>query len=1038
MLRDHPWDGTSLGVPPNWPPALKTLVGVMLASNQAMFLAWGEERTLLYNDAYAEILASKHPAALGRDFLDVWQEIRADLVPIVEQAYAGEPVHMDDITLIMHRRGYAEETHFSFSYTPVRDEAGTVAGFFCPCNEITGQVLAERRLRESEARAKGVLDGMAEGFFLLDRQFRILDFNAEAERIEGRPREAVLGRTHWDAFPGSEASELGRLYKRAMTEQVPVTLEHRYRWPDGREAWLEMRAYPVEEGLAGFFRDVSDQKAADAAARETAERLRLAVRATNDAIWDWHFATNHVLWNEALETAYGHAPADVAPTGEWWIEHIHPDDRAKVDHSIHAAIDGTAENWTEEYRFERADGTYADVLDRGHVIRDATGRATRMIGAMLDLTEQRRSQTALRASEARFRAFAEALPVILFTTDAHGRCDYVNPFFEAFTGYPADALVHFGWSDVLHPDDRERSIAAWEEARRTEGPFEIEYRFRREDGVYRWFIGRSVPARETKDGPILRWIGTCVDIQEIVEARDAKERQSAELEQLVAERTAERDRMWDTSPDLMVVIDFTGVFLRVNPAWTALLGYAPDELEGHHVNEFVLPDDHSKTVDAYETTATGGRIKIENRYRHKDGSMRWISWVAAPAGEVTYATGRDVTAVKEAAEELERAQEALRQSQKMEAVGQLTGGLAHDFNNLLAGISGSLDMMQTRVQQGRVSDLDRYMVGAQGAAKRAAALTHRLLAFSRRQTLEPKPTDVNRLVAGMEDLIRRTVGPQITVETVAKAGLWSALVDPNQLENALLNLCINARDAMPDGGRITIETGNRWLDDRAARERDLPPGQYLSMCVSDNGTGMSPDVIERAFDPFFTTKPIGVGTGLGLSMIYGFARQSGGQVRIYSEVGSGTMVCVYLPRHHEEEVVEPEVVPALPRVDSRGKTVLVVDDEPLVRMLVVDAVEDLGFTAIEAGDGPQALKVLRSDTAIDLLVTDVGLPNGMNGRQVADAARELRPDLKVLFVTGYAENAVLSHGHLDPGMQVVTKPFDMTVLSNRIQGMVDD
>ncbi len=1037
-LRDHPWGDTNLGSPKSWPTALKTLVGVMLASNQAMFLAWGEERVLLYNDAYAEILASKHPGALGRDFLDVWQEIRGDLLPIVEQAYMGEPVHMDDITLIMHRRDYAEETHFSFSYTPVRDEAGAIAGFFCPCNEITKQVMAERRLRESEARVKGVLDGMAEGFVLFDREFRILDMNAEAECMDGRPRDALLGRMHWDAYPGSEGTELGNLYRRGMDERVPVAFDHSYRWLDGRESWLQMRAYPVDEGLAVFFRDVSEQKRTDTVARETADRLRLAVRATNDAIWDWHFATNHVLWNEALEDAYGHAPADVVPTGEWWIARIHPDDRAKVDRSIHAAIEGTSDNWTEEYRFERADGTYADVLDRGHVIRDGTGRATRMIGAMLDLTEQRRSQTALRASEARFRTFAEALPIVLFTGDVEGRCDYVNPFFEAFTGHSADEIVRSGWTSVLHPDDLERSITAWDEARRTGSPYEVEYRFRREDGVYRWFIGHAVPVRETEGGPILRWIGTCVDIQEIVEAREAKERQSAELERLVAERTAERDRMWDTSPDLMVVVDFAGVFLRVNPAWTSLLGYARDELEGHHVNEFVIPEDHAGTVEAYETAAAGGRPTMENRYRHRDGSVRWISWVAAPAGEVTYATGRDVTAVKEAAEELDRAQDALRQSQKMEAVGQLTGGLAHDFNNLLAGISGSLDMMQTRIRQGRIGDLDRYMVGAQGAAKRAAALTHRLLAFSRRQTLEPKPTDVNRLVAEMEDLIRRTVGPEITVETVAKAGLWSALVDPNQLENALLNLCINARDAMPDGGRITIETANRWLDDRAARERDLPPGQYLSMCVSDNGSGMSADVVERAFDPFFTTKPIGLGTGLGLSMIYGFARQSGGQVRIYSEVGSGTMVCIYFPRHHEEEVVESEVIPAVPRIDARGKTVLVVDDEPLVRMLVVDAVEDLGFTAIEAGDGPQALKILRSDVAIDLLVTDVGLPNGMNGRQVADAARELRTDLKVLFVTGYAENAVLSHGHLDPGMQVVTKPFDMTVLANRIQGMVVD
>ena len=278
----------------------------------------------------------------------------------------------------------------------------------------------------------------------------------------------------------------------------------------------------------------------------------------------------------------------------------------------------------------------------------------------------------------------------------------------------------------------------------------------------------------------------------------------------------------------------------------------------------------------------------------------------------------------------------------MEAVGQLTGGLAHDFNNLLAGISGSLELMQTRMSQGRLKDIDRYMSAAQGASKRAAALTHRLLAFSRRQTLDPKPTNVNALVHGMEELIRRTVGPEIEVEVVGASGLWSALVDPPQLENALLNLCINARDAMPEQGRITVETANKWLDEHAARKHDIPPGQYLSLCVTDTGTGMTPDVIAKAFDPFFTTKPIGQGTGLGLSMIYGFAKQSGGQVRIYSEVGMGTTVCLYLPRHHG--VVEADDPLArfsdAPRAEQ-GETVLVVDDEPTVRMLVTDVLEDL-------------------------------------------------------------------------------------------------
>ena len=398
----------------------------------------------------------------------------------------------------------------------------------------------------------------------------------------------------------------------------------------------------------------------------------------------------------------------------------------------------------------------------------------------------------------------------------------------------------------------------------------------------------------------------------------------------------------------------------------------------------------------------------------------------------------DISARIRTETELAAARDALRQSQKMEAVGQLTGGLAHDFNNLLTGITGSLELMGTRIAQGRVAEVDRYVNAAQGAARRAAALTHRLLAFSRRQTLDPKPTDMNRLVMGMDELIRRTIGPQVVMEAViAAGGLWPTLVDPSQLENALLNLAINARDAMPDGGKLTIETGNRWLDVRAAAERDLPGGQYVTLCVSDTGTGMSDEVRARAFDPFFTTKPIGQGTGLGLSMIYGFVRQSGGQVQIYSEIGQGTMVCLYLPRHlgAVEEAERPAELVDAPRA-GRDETVLVVDDEPTIRMLVVEILNELGYTALEATDGAAGLKILQSSVRIDLLVTDVGLPGGMNGRQVADAARVARPELKVLFITGYAENAVLSHGHLDPGMHVLTKPFAMEALASRIRELI--
>ncbi|BBD98478.1 hybrid sensor histidine kinase/response regulator [Sphingobium amiense] len=388
--------------------------------------------------------------------------------------------------------------------------------------------------------------------------------------------------------------------------------------------------------------------------------------------------------------------------------------------------------------------------------------------------------------------------------------------------------------------------------------------------------------------------------------------------------------------------------------------------------------------------------------------------------------------IAEALAEREEVETALRQAQKMEAVGQLTGGLAHDFNNLLAGISGAFEMIGVRLAQGRTGDVERYLAAGQGATRRAAALTHRLLAFSRRQTLSPKPTVVNRLLSDFSELVRRTVGPQIEVQTIAASGLWPALVDANQLENALLNLCINARDAMPDGGTITIETANRWLDERTARDHGLTPGQYVTVCTSDTGTGIDKQTLERVFDPFFTTKPIGEGTGLGLSMVYGFARQSNGHVRIYSEVGQGTMVCIYLPRHRgEEEEDAPILVEPALTTDS-DRTVLVIDDEPSVRMLVCDALTDLGYHCLEAGDGPSGLRILESAGRVDMLVTDVGLPGGLNGRQVADAARTMRPGLRVLFITGYAENAVLNHGHIEPGMEVLTKPFAVDELRRRV------
>ncbi len=412
--------------------------------------------------------------------------------------------------------------------------------------------------------------------------------------------------------------------------------------------------------------------------------------------------------------------------------------------------------------------------------------------------------------------------------------------------------------------------------------------------------------------------------------------------------------------------------------------------------------------------------------------------VAARTRELTEANAK----LQAEAAERGRVEEALRQSLKMEAVGQLTGGLAHDFNNLLAGISGSLALMRMRTAQGRTAEIGRYIEMAMTSVNRAAALTHRLLAFSRRQTLDPKPTNVNRLVVGMEELFIRTVGPGIQVETKLATDLWPALCDPNQLENAMLNLVLNARDAMPEGGRLLIETRNSIFPDLRGAPKGVPPGkmpagEYMGLFINDTGTGMPPDVIAHAFDPFFTTKPTGEGTGLGLSMTYGFVQQSGGHVLLSSEMGQGTMVSIYLPRHlgTADGVREVDGKTMPPQAEA-GAVVLLVEDELAVRMVVAEVLSDLGYTVLEADNSQSGLRIVETRARIDLLLTDVGLPGGMNGRQLADAAREQRPGLKVLFLTGYAENAAVGNGRMEHGMEVMTKPFDLDKLVAKVEGMI--
>ncbi len=883
-----------------------------------------------------------------------------------------------------------------------------------------------------------------------DTQGRITDWNLGAVRIFGWTAAEMVGEAADRIFMAEDrAQDRLAAEMRCALETGRASYERWHMRQDSSRFWADGEMMPLRDeggahlGFLKILRDRTEQQRVAEVQRADAEFLRSVLASSNDCIvvLDLDGRTQFVSPGgiESMEVA----DVDAIVGLSWlrvWKGADHEAARAAV---AEARAGGTG-------RFQGFCPTHKGTPKWWDVVISPLpgpdGRPERLVSVGRDVTESAHAQKRLNLSEARLRLAIDAAEVGTWDLDLQSDTLTWSDRTKAMFGISPD--VPCSMADFyagLHPDDRQATGEAFASAldpvRRA--TYDVEYRtIGKEDGVIRWIAAKGRGLFDAQ-GSCIRAIGTAIDISgrravnERLRESEAKLRElNATLEARVEERTRERDRAWKNSQDLQTVIGTSGVFQAVNEAWTAILGWRPDEVVGRSYLDLIHPDDHPSSERALAAASEAELPVFENRYRHKDGTYRWISWVAAPEDDLIYASGRHVTAEKEAAVALEAMQEQLRQSQKMEAVGQLTGGLAHDFNNLLAGISGSLELLQARVAQGRIGDLERYLSAAQGAAKRAAALTHRLLAFSRRQTLDPKPTNANRLVAGMEELVRRTVGPAVTVEVVGAGGLWATLVDPNQLENALLNLCINARDAMPDGGRLTIETGNRWLDQRAARERDLPPGQYVSVCVSDTGTGMAPDVIQRAFDPFFTTKPIGMGTGLGLSMVYGFVRQSGGQARIYSEPSQGTMVCLYLPRHHgeAENADAPGELAEAPRAEQ-GETVLVVDDEPTVRMLVTEVLGDLGYTAIEAADGPAGLRVLQSNARIDLLVTDVGLP-GMNGRQLADAGRVARLGLKVLFITGYAENAVLNHGHLGPGMHVMTKPFAMEALASRIKELI--
>jgi len=652
---------------------------------------------------------------------------------------------------------------------------------------------------------------------------------------------------------------------------------------------------------------------------------------------------------------------------------------------------------------------------------------------ILDVTIVAGRERILRERQnARYDAVVGSAPDTILTLDADGTIQLVNPAAARQFGYSPDELIGHPLSSFLQdPDEWSTAFKAVRDGDALPRP--IELTARRKNGSPSHLEASA--SRWTSEG---RTFVTAIlrDVNERRMAVDALRLLNQTLEKRVAQSTADRNRMWTLSTDVMMVAGLDGTLSSVNPAWTHLLGWQETELMGANVMDFVVPEERAVLQGGLDALSRGTAPRlIELTMRTGNGGSRRIEWSAVAADNLLQAVGRDVTAEREAEEALRQAEEALRHSQKMDAIGQLTGGIAHDFNNMLTAIIGSMEVVKRRIRDGRYDDVQSFMDSGIGAANRAAALTHRLLAFARRQPLDPKAVDVNQLINGMEDLLERTLGEKIKLAVRLAPALGPALTDAHQLENAILNLAINARDAMAQGGTLTIATENAVIKSREQYGQEtIDAGDYTVVCVGDTGVGMSPDTLSKVFEPFFTTKPIGQGTGLGLSMIYGFAKQSRGHVRVESTENVGTTFRLYLPRY-QGAVETRAVAPARAAAAGAGETVLVIEDDSAVRLIISNVLQDLGYACLEANDGQAALPILTSNTPLDLLITDVGLP-GMNGRQIAEIARQHRPDLKILFVTGYAEHATGHAPFLARGMEMVTKPFALDALALKIRDML--
>jgi PAS domain S-box-containing protein len=1037
LMRAHDWASTPLGAPSGWPRALKTAVRLILNTGHPMYIWWGPDLLCFYNDAYRHTLGpERHPGSLGQPGREVWAEIWHLIGHQVDFVMAGGGSTWDENRPVpITRFGRLDEIYWTYSYSPIDDETspGGIGGVLVVCTETTKAVLAERR-RTVEMERLSRMFQQAPGFMAMlvgpEHVFELT--NAAYLQLVGH--RDVLGKSVREALPEIEGQGFFELLDRVYATDEPysgramsVTLQRTPGAPVERR-FVDLVYQPITDAggaVTGIFvegYDVTEQVIAQTDLRESEERNRRIVEGVKDhAIFTTDREGRIVDWTPGAEAVFGWPKSEIGGKNSSLL--FTPEDRA-ADVPARELAEAREKGYAKDERWHvRRDGSRFVANGSVRPLHSADGQIAGFLKIARDETQRLATDAAMRKSDERYRTLFEALDAgfciaeIKFDADDRAtdyRLTEINPAFERQTGLYGAAGK---WVSEAAPNlerhwfDTYGRVALTGEAVRFEN---------RAEPLGRWYDVHAFRIGEAEDRRVAILFN---DISARKAAEDRLRELNETLERQVSERTADRDRMWRLSTDIMIVARFEGTINAVNPAWTSLLGWKQVELVGANFLDFVHPDDRTATIAEMGKLDLGiTTFRFENRYRAVDGSYRWFSWTAVPSDGLVHAVGRDVSAEKAQAEALAHAEEALRQAQKMEAIGQLTGGVAHDFNNLLTVIRSSADLLRRPgLNDERRA---RYVDAIAVTADRAAALTRQLLAFARRQALKAEVFDAAARVNGVADMLRTVLGSRVELTIDSRSDASFVEADPGQFETALVNLAVNARDAMGGEGRLAIALDKAGATP-ALRALAGTAGEFVAVSVTDTGTGIPPELVARIFEPFFTTKEIGAGTGLGLSQVFGFAKQSGGEIDVETEVGRGSTFTLYLPR--AERPAPSTAVTKADKVHAGYGRVLVVEDNAQVRDFAAQLLGDLGYVTELAPNATEALRLLeRHGDTFDVVFSDVVMP-GLGGVEFGRQVRARWPALPVVLTSGYSHILAEDARH---GFQLLQKPYSVEDLSN--------